>query len=155
MAEPVAVPDDVADPARFVLAACDLRTARINAATPGPYKALSLHTIDGVDWHVHAGPSGAVWLYVGSGEQDRADAVHIAAEANPRHALAEVALWRLIATKHRAEAGMFPPVCTACAPTVEYDEDTDGETEFLPLAPCELLIAVVAAARAYLTGTGG
>lgn len=148
------MPDDAADPAGFVLAACDLREARIKAATPGPYtarpyergvSALVGGEIFTPDPDLRPIPYATTW----------ADAVHIAAEAAPVHALAEVTLWRLIATKHRAEAGMFPPVCSACAPVIEYDEDTDGETEFLPLAPCELLIAVVAAARAYLIGAGG
>jgi hypothetical protein len=104
---PVA-PDDVADPAGYVLAVADLAEAQ--------------HGTD-----------------------------------HPRHEMwvALAALWRLIATEHRAEAGMFPPVCPACAPTIEYDEETDDETELLPLVPCGLLIAVVAAARAYLTGAGG
>lgn len=137
MAEPVVVPDDVADPAGFVLAACDLREARIKAATPGPYEALSLHTIDGVDWQIHAGPNGAVWLYVGSSEQDRADAVHIAAEASPAHALAEVALWRGIAGRHEP----YQDWCGRC-------QDRGGVVAW----PCPDLLAVVAAARAYLGG---
>jgi hypothetical protein len=39
---------------------------------------------------------------------------HIAAEANPAHALAEVALWRGIAERHYQEAHQTPPWCAWC-----------------------------------------
>lgn len=57
----------------------------------------------------------------------RADAEHIAAEANPAHALAEVALWRGVASRHvkvppRAQdktmVGMFEHVAASQAETI-------------------------------------
>lgn len=130
------LPDAGTDPAGFVLAVADLREKRIKVATPGPYEALSLHTINGVDWQIHAGPAGAVWLYVGAEDQDRADAEHIAAEANPAHALAEVALWRAVVAEHQRMAGN---AATALGDDVGCW--SDGSPEWA---------AVVAAARAYL-----
>lgn len=132
------LPDPQADPGGFVLAVADLREARAKTATPGPYEALSLHTINGVDWQIHAGPTGAVWLYIGNGEQDRADGEHIAAEANPAHALAEAALWRGVARRHkrnvlRGPDGVVVDACRWC------------NDRF----PCPDLLAVVAACRAY------
>jgi hypothetical protein len=129
-----ALPDPQADPGAYVTAVVNLRERRIKSGTPGPYEALSLHTINGVDWQIHAGPAGAVWLYVGNGKQDRADAEHIAAEANPAHALAEVALWRRVAERHGGVRIEGKPYCGTCRSAV---------------SPCADLLAVVAACRAY------
>jgi hypothetical protein len=151
------VPDAGQDPAGYVLAVADLREKRAKAETvPQGEWLVNTQVYDRAEEEHIVFAANPDEPYSGDDVARAVEtaeiAVLIAAEGSPAHALAEVALWRLIATKHRAEAGMFPPVCSACAPTIEYDEDTGGETEFLPLAPCELLLAVVAAARAYLGG---
>lgn len=141
------LPDDVADPAGFVLAACDLREKRIEAvrperwlawpaALPGEWIVAGL-TRGGPDPHPIATTHGL--------HSAELEAVHVAAEANPAHALAEVALWRGVAKRHQRnilrgpESVLNPNRCQWCNDNY----------------PCPDLLAVVAAARAYLTGTGG
>ncbi len=126
------------DPTGFVLAVADLREARAKAATPGPYEA-----------HQYKRDSALVGGEIFTPDIDRRpipyastwpDAEHIAAEANPAHALAEVALWRHLAKGHAGHEMNGITTCRSC----------DGAIEF----PCADLLAVVAAARAYL-GEGG
>lgn len=93
-----ALPDDVADPAGFVLAACGVRQARLDRAVAGGL-------------HVDVEP--------GIG--------YVAAECNPDHARAEVALWRAVVAAEACFGKEYQPVADA----------------------------VVAAARAYLTGAKG
>lgn len=127
------------DPAAGLAAAADLREQRTRAATGGPYGTRTYDDGTEVCHEVHAGPDHLAWLYIGAADQDRTDAEHIAAEANPAHTLAEAALWRSIARRHTGYADELrpTPTCTTCGFTT----------------PCPDLRAAVAAARAYLGGT--
>jgi hypothetical protein len=147
------VPDDVADPTGFVLAACDLREARINAAGRGTWEAICAGP-DGWEVRDVVPPTGRrrrriiARVRMGPFELDRAAALHIAAEANPAHALAEVALWRGMAGRHWGKQ------------TVAMPPHPDGPiyccaTCMTDVWPCPDLRDAVAAARAYLTGAGG
>ena len=127
------------DPAAFVLAVADLREQRARAATPGPYVARTTDDVGELAHQVHAGPHGAVWLYLGSDAQELADAEHIAAEADPDHALAEVALWRGVVERHIDGVDHLGPFCVCC-----WSRSRSW--------PCPDLLAVVAAAKAYLGG---
>lgn len=131
------------DPVTGLIAAADVREAQALAA-------LAL----GTDWHVApdgyddltlwatkpegAGPPYPVVRGSRLGGRWQTILGHIAAEADPAHALAEVTLWRDIAERHRIDfaAPTWPRLCVACR---------------LP-APCPELLAAVAAARAYLGG---
>jgi hypothetical protein len=120
------VPDPQADPAGYVHAAADLREKRI-----AEYGQIA--------------PDCFV------GQYRRHVREHIAAEASPAHALAEVALWRGIVKRHVAAdqvPGMSPsePHCRQCW------SGTDLVKFMYTPWPCPDLLAVVAAARAYLTG---
>jgi len=84
------------DSAAGILAVADLRERRANAVTEGPYAARKN---DG-GYEIAAGERGAVWLYIGDDDQDRADAEHLAAEAAPAHALAAVCRWRRVVERH-------------------------------------------------------
>lgn len=143
------------DPAAFVLAVADLREARANAATPGPWVPYYCGIERG------PGPDGVLPAIsicdTGSGDADQTwpDAEHIAAEADPAHVLAAIRHWRGTVERHRSmtaanvyqvPAGMgvsdvapYPVlICRACRVDPNY--------------PCPDLLAVVAAAKAYLTG---
>jgi hypothetical protein len=124
------LPDPATDPTGYVLAVADLREARIEEVMVGPYQ---VQTIDG-GHQIHAGPDGAVWLYIGDADADWIDAEHISAEANPAHARAEVALWRAVANL---------PHAWQCYSTGQIVCDC-------PTRPT--LDHAVAAARAYLDG---
>ncbi len=138
------LPDAVADSAGFVLAVAEIREARAKSAIPGPWCPTWTHdairhvqrNVD-IDCSAHDDDGGAV-------SEDcrrfgRYDGEHIAAEANPAHALAEVALWRTIVSRH----------------VLVTDPGTDSWCRMcvVPEYPCADLLAVVAAARAYLGET--
>ena len=128
------------DQAAFVLAVAALREARAKAATSGPYVARTVDEKIQLAHQIHAGPAGYVWLYIGDDAEALDDTEHIAAEANPAHALAEVALWRVVAEWHGRGLGEFD-WCTTCG-------RVNGSVKF----PCPNLLAVVAAAEAYAGG---
>jgi hypothetical protein len=131
-----AVPDPDTDPGGYVLAVADIREQRAKAATEGPYKARSWEPEP--EHEVVAGPLGAVWLYIGDEEHDRADAEHIAAEADPDHALEAVRHWRTVVERHGSPArpGDVAPWCQTHQMRHLLDD-------------CRALLAVVAAAKAY------
>lgn len=86
------------DPAAGILAAADLREQRAKAATPGPYVVSDVTVrTDEVDI--------ARVLFA------PADAVHIAAEANPAHALAAVHRWRGVVERHTRADRLDPALC--------------------------------------------
>lgn len=144
------LPDAATDPAGFVLAVADLREKRANAVRPERWTAFQT-------------PMPGEWMVAGTRRDGTADphriatthglgsaqveAEHIAAEANPAHALAEVALWRGLARRHEPLPPRGPdddqPMCAGC---VDPGACGDGEMAW----PCPDLLAVVAAARAYL-----
>jgi hypothetical protein len=133
------LPDAVADPAAFVLAVADPREKRIGLAHP------VVDSDDDIGWWVDDDqnclePTDDREPLIRGGDNEIIGSVptlpaadHIAAEANPAHALAEVALWRGIAERHQRVPFGFCEV---------GDHRTDW--------PCPDLLAVVAAARAYL-----
>jgi hypothetical protein len=134
------LPDRAVDPAGFLLAAADIREGRIAAATAGAWEAFCPGS---EGWEVREVVPPTVRrrrriiakLRGGTFQQDRADAEHIAAEANPALARGEVALWREI-------VGML------------HHEQCFGISD-----PCScirgiLLRKALGAARAYLTGAG-
>jgi hypothetical protein len=139
------VPDAEQDPAGYVLAVADLREKRAKAAIPGPYEVYQLpeRSIASAQERVGLGVAGDemghLATFVGWGEET---AVHMAAEANPAHARDEVALWRGVAARHTSRSGKWCDWCGS-KPAVHA------------VWPCPDLLAVVAAARAYLTGAGG
>jgi hypothetical protein len=134
-----ALPDPATDPAGYVLAVADLREQRASAATQGEWVAAVQRgktPVVGVRGD-RPGTGQAIAVSGAPGREGagRANAKHIAAEANPEHALAEVALWRGVVKRHTGTADELRPrrVCACCTFT----------------APCPDLLAVVAAARAY------
>jgi hypothetical protein len=142
-------PTDVQDPTGFVLAAADLRERRATylGVLQSTWRASTQVYDRGDEDHMvtaddveHEFQSDVVARMI----ENAPTAEHIAAEANPEHALAEVALWRGIAQRHRSGRQTYGStvvtICMACA----------GER-----FPCPDLLAAVAAARAYLTGAGG
>lgn len=149
----VALPDPQADPDAYnayVLAVADLRQKRATEAATGQWCPTWTHqairhvqrNVD-IDCPDHDDDGGAV------GEDcrrfGRYDGKHIAAEANPAHALAEVALWRGVAERHVAQAGgLDRKICQSC-------RRTDTQSRFVTW-PCADLLAVVAACRAYAGG---
>lgn len=138
------LPNPAVDPGGYVLAVADLRERRIAAVRPERWRAWPAAlpgewTIAGVtrggnaDRHPIATTHGL--------HSAEVEAVHIAAEANPAHALAEVALWRGIVERHGDHGGASnyrgepdPALCHGCAERW----------------PCPDLLAVVAAAQAYM-----
>lgn len=124
MTAPV-VPDAGQDPTGYVLAAADLREKRAKAATAANWRPQPSYP-----WGIwqEAGSDDPGFVSTSLATNAAPDAVHIAAEANPEHALAEVALWREVAVLTR---------------DLYHD-----------LYPHPLMAAAVAAARAYLTGAG-
>ena len=144
------VPDAGTDPTGFVLAVADLRERRAKAATPGPWRV----TTDGDP----CGPDIALVHDDLDDEDSESDIVarfvetwdaaeHIAAEASPAHALAEVALWRRLAERHQSEGldadsdGEFWRDCYCGLPWTDPARTDLG---------CLDLLAALAAARAYL-----
>jgi hypothetical protein len=144
------VPDAGQDPAGYVLAAADLREKRAKAVAPGPWLLTDPNEGSGVGplWTVvndaflnPPADENAPWLAVELHTGTKDEAEYVAAEANPKHALAEVALWRGVVERHElAMDGQDIRCCRTCL-----------STEW----PCPDLLDVVAAARAYLTGAGG
>lgn len=141
------VPDREADPAGYLLAAADLREARARGI-PEPRWVARGNWIASWTDRCTCGSSGEIAALYGhepgcgleqvlqTSGPDEAD--HIAAEANPAHALAEVKLWRGIVERH----GLGRTWCLWC-----------GEGDSIEV-PCPDLRAAVAAARAYLDGAG-
>jgi len=94
------------DPAAGILAVADLREQRIGDAQVAGYRGTLpwTHTIDAVPaevWTVESDdgevvPSSRLLTMEWPDEAGQALAEHIAAEANPAHALAAVRTWRLI-----------------------------------------------------------
>lgn len=131
------LPDPTTDPAGFVLAVADQREQRARQV-PGevwtPYERKAYHAV----WaSSELGGPGYPVAKAHSGHR-QAVIEHIAAEANPEHALKEVALWRGIVERHTAvptqDSG---DVCYSCALVTPW--------------PCLDLLGVVAAAEAYAT----
>ncbi len=140
------LPDPDTDPAGYVLAVADLREKRIDGlphdpwtvcdANEGsnPYGPLWMVTNDA--FHNPPADDDELWLAVELHTGTKDYAVHFAAEANPAHARAEVALWRGIAER-------------------SWHDEESGECDRCRMHwPCSDLLAVVAAARAYQEGTG-
>ena len=136
------------DPPAGVLAVADLRERRAKAATPGPYRvqghaqleegcrclscygdswSWEIAQIDGPeckdtgDYHV---------MHLG-----HADAEHIAAEANPAHALAAVRRWRGFVRRHAAALMWDETACKWCAnaafPCPDLRETADEARAYL------------------------
>ena len=135
----------VTDPAAFVLAVTDLREQRAKAAiTEGSAPPWRVTEAAGCGCCANIRGGGGTLL----ASADDRYAEHIAAEASPAHALAEVALWRGVVGRHRL--GWHDPLVNLTGPTVTLQQakcvSRCGDW------PCMDLRAVVAAARAYLTG---
>lgn len=133
------------DPAAGILAIADLREQRAKRVASGPWLARP------------AGSTGrpTVWDingYLVSETPGSPYAEHIAAEANPAHALAAVRRWRGVVERHYMEPGMFPPQCGACKPMSTFDELDGAETVWVPIWPCDDLRETADEARAYLGG---
>ena len=121
-----------------ILATGDLREQRanlINEGGPGIWY---------VDGNTISGPGYPIAMV-----EDVYDGVlteHIAAEANPAHALAAIHRWKNVVERHAPFQRMTPgkaPWCINCVPRTEKRLDW----------PCPDLQEVAAEARAYLGGT--
>lgn len=127
-------PDPQTDPTGYVLAVADQREQRSKA----------IGALGGLAAEVH--PDGRAWVnaehpdhwHTASMHGYPRLAEHIAAEANPGHALTEVALWRGIAERHIVGVDHLGPFCVCC-----------WSRGF----PCPDLLAVGAAAKAYAGDT--
>ncbi len=143
MTGPGVLPDHVTDPTGFLLAAADLREKRIGQValvSSGQWSA----GIDGGHYLRDVVADSRTMEVCGTSNAKGASrrlAVHIAAEANPAHARAEVALWRSIAERHQPWQSGRPEDAGWCRQHYAL-------TEY----PCPDLLAAVAAARAYLGG---
>lgn len=146
------VPDAGTDPGGYLLAAADLREKRIAAATQGTW---AVHDGDIVSWVVgEHGFDDDLDRVIGDPAGWPADHEHIAAEANPYHALAEVALWRAVAAEHAPKFGRFTTGLPVGDP--EWREGYTCSCSGVPPAECsnKVFRAAVGAAQAYLTGAG-
>jgi hypothetical protein len=122
------------DPAAGILAVADLRERRVKVASPG-------------EWRSSPGMS-TIYSPVPGGHQRTAialypvDAEHIAAEANPAHALAAVRRWRGVVERHKLidQDTLF---CSWCS-----DESAHPDTAW----PCVEIRETADEARAYLGG---
>lgn len=134
-----------------ILAGAALRENRTLAATAGrwrydPKKAWREPGTSRYEEGVFAGPSGPDAITVAiagpmDDPQSMADAGHIAAEANPPHALAAVARWRGVVERHKRRALPDPiDVCVWCP---------DGSTRYTAW-PCPDLTETADEIRAYL-----
>jgi hypothetical protein len=126
---------DAGDLTAGILAGCDLREQRAKAVlriSKAPWSTEG-EVVYGPDF-----ADGTLRTIAETVYQEEAD--HIAAEANPAHALAEVALWRGIAERHADHEqcvdwlGRPREECTYC----------------VELWPCADLTAAADAVRAYL-----
>ena len=149
------------DPAAGILAAADLREQRATCASSGPYTVVEAIAKPRGLYELRIGPTwrdpetgdegqsvvaqvsgdggGFLWLL----PQARRDAEHIAAEANPAHALAAVRRWRGVVGRHqpfefRTSGG--GQNCECCRPGA------------WPNWPCPDLTETADEARAYLGG---
>jgi hypothetical protein len=141
-----ALPDPTTDPAGYVLAVADLREQRARDVAEGPwcpqwvYQAVR-HIGRNVDLEcADHGYDCPTW--------DRYDGAFVAAEANPPHALAEIALWRAMAYEHRRSqirVTADPHALTPVFRTVDTCSCGSGAW------PCDRTVfaAAIAAARAY------
>lgn len=123
-----------------IRAAADLREHRLNLATPGPYEAQRFNDGNGIASQIHAGPDGAVWLYIGDRPQDGVDAGRLAALLNAD--APAIRRWRGVAERHvqKPVRPMFPqddwsPICV-----VDHAD-----------YPCPDLAETLAEVHAYLT----
>lgn len=127
------------DPAGGILAVADLRERRAKAATQGGW-------FSGGTMVYTEERSSRLIAVTGTParELDMADAVHVAAEANPAHSFAAVRRWRGVVERH--QLGVYDSeilgrvVACACCTTLadEY--------------PCPDLTETTDEARAYLGG---
>ena len=146
MTAPGVLPDRAVDPTGFLLAAADVREKRIDAATPGPWHSNGHDEEEGGCGLLGGGVPGSMqergiaYTTAFTNRRCHADAEHIAAEANPAHARAEVALWRACAAEHQRREGNVRVSLGA-------EFDSAGWRDGSPV-----LAAAVAAARAYLGG---
>jgi hypothetical protein len=139
----IALLDADTSPAAGILAVADLREQRAKAATAGL-------------WHPRKEYPQTVWQGEGDPTDDAssddfgivsttlamnpaADAEHIAAEANPAHALAAVRRWRGVVERHTLMQPAQTPWCRWC----------DGDEARWP---CPDLVETADEARAYLGG---
>ncbi len=143
---PTVLPDPQADQTAYVFATADLREGRIRAAEsyfPGPWRRGPGYFSG---YGVVADARGAE---ITKHFERESPADHIAAEANPKHALAEVRLWRGIAGRH---------VQGWTDPKVQGNADSLVVLQVPQCAsrcgtwPCSDLLDVVAACQAYAEG---
>jgi hypothetical protein len=124
------LPDAATDPTAYVLAVADLREQRVGAvrperwrawpaALPGEWTVAGL-TRDGPDPHPVATTHGL--------HSAEAEAEHIAAEANPAHALTEVALWRAVVAAEECFGAAYRPVVAATVAACQAYAGTGGGT---------------------------
>lgn len=131
------------DPAAGILAAADLREQRAKAATAG---ATLLRYEHGGGRLANFGFTSQERFLVAD-LYNEADREHIAAEANPAHALAAVRRWRGVVERHRGYTPQWDrvepsPRCTWCR--------TDPRERIG--WPCPDVVETAAEARAYLGG---
>ena len=118
-----------------ILAAADLRERRARSATAGPYYVVANDLIGGYMVRNEDAPPSSAYGRDVADFMTEEDCHHIAAEANPAHALAAVHHWRGVVERHDAKA-TTPTLCAWC----------------LGNWPCPDLQEVAAEARAYLGG---
>lgn len=134
------------DPATFILRAADLREQRAKAATQGRWRwrdvggrsgkmSLIAEVRDAQVGYLTIVPSGSPDVY-----PSKYDAEHIAAEANPAHALAAVRRWRGVVERHGT-------------PVTVYGEAWCGDhRKAWRLGKCPEIAETADEARAYLGG---
>lgn len=141
-------PDATADRARFLMAVADLLERRAQRVPAGPYSTPAYSAGTPHSDLINLGPQAHIEDPQARifGRDAPAIAEHITAIADPGFALTLVALWRGIAGRHRA--GWTNP------------KWVEGDIVQVPQCaarcgnwPCPDLLAAVAAAQAYLTGT--
>ena len=124
-----------------ILATGDLRVLRanlINEGGPGIWYVGPDHTINGPDYLIATVED----IYGGRLTE------HIAAEANPAHALAAVRRWRGVVKRHvRESAEIEVSVCAHCVMS-----GPDGYVWGVESWPCPDLTETADEARAYLGG---
>lgn len=129
-----------------IRAAADLREHRLSLSTPGPYVAQRFNDGNGIASQIHAGPDGAVWLYIGDQPQDGVDAGRLAAVLNAD--AATIRRWRGVAERH----GDPRHVCVNDVIHGHWASVDEGQggARFIS-EPCPDLIETLAEVRAYLT----
>lgn len=119
-----------------ILAAADLREQRAKAASEGPWEAgeRCIWSLGDGNPVVTDGPDGMGGVIL------LTDAEHIAAEANPAHALAAVRRWRGVVERHARIDDGLRGYCRQCY-------------HLYPAWPCPDLTETADEARAYLGGS--